>query len=103
MLYLAPDLDDVLLLISYIVECYVVGILVVGKTDDSLCSSIDGFLLRALIIKICSEVAVGMGDGKCRLERVLAARARISLASTDAIAAVRARLDSPVEPVEIGC
>ena len=47
---LAPCLDDILLLVSHIVERHLVGILVIGKMNDGLRSSIDSFLLRAFII-----------------------------------------------------
>ena len=50
MLDLTPGLDDVLLLISYIVERHFVGILVVSETDNRLRTTVDSLLLRVLII-----------------------------------------------------
>ena len=47
---LAPGLDDILLGVGHVVQSHLVGILVVGKAYDSLCSALHRFLLAALII-----------------------------------------------------
>ena len=68
-----PCFDYIFLLVGHIMQNHINRIFVVGKAYDGLCSAFYALLFMALVIQVCSHIAVGMGHGKSRLKELLIA------------------------------